>query len=73
MLGNLKILFIIGIIILFLPYMGVPDSWKKIITIVFGAIILYITFALKYKYKILKAKLNRLEQPIINNDIQIHE
>lgn len=73
MLGKLKVLFLSGIIILFLPYIGIPDSWKDIGSIVFGVLIIYLTFALKYQYKVMKSRLNRLEQPIMNNDIQIHE
>jgi Ca2+/Na+ antiporter len=73
MIGKLKFLFIIGIVTLVLPYIGVPDSWKRIITIAFGALIIYLTFALKHEHKILRGRINRLEQPTINNDIQIHE
>lgn len=68
MLAKLKILFIIGIFVLVLPYVGIPGSWKNLIEIALGAFIIYIVFSLKHDYKLMKIKLGKVDQPITNTE-----
>ncbi len=59
MIAKLRILFWIGIIILFLPFFGVPDWLRTALTIAIGIVIVYLTFSLRRSYKKLRFELRQ--------------
>lgn len=59
---KLRTLFWIGIVLLFLPHIGVTDNTKGIITIVLGVVVIAITFAIGRNYKKMRLMLRRFEQ-----------
>lgn len=59
MIAKLRILFWIGIIILFLPFFGVPDWLRTALTIAIGIVIIYLTFSLRRSYKKLRFELRQ--------------
>jgi hypothetical protein len=69
MIGNIRTICYIGIGLLFLPHLGIPNSWKFILAVAIGLVLIVISFLLKKQYKILKFKLKRLEQPVLEQTI----
>lgn len=59
MIAKLRILFWIGIVILFLPFFGVPDWLRTALTIAIGIVIIYLTFSLRRSYKKLRFELRQ--------------
>lgn len=57
MAGKLRLLFWIGIIMLFLPFFGITDWMRTTLTVILGILIIYLTFKLRYAYKKLKFEL----------------
>ena len=62
MKGKLRLLFWLGIIVLFLPFLGVPDWLRTALTIFIGIILIYLTFKFRYMYKKMKFELHQQEQ-----------
>lgn len=54
MAAKLRIVLWIGIVLFFLPLFGIPTLWKNGITIILGALVIYLVFRLKYAYKKLR-------------------
>lgn len=64
MVSRLRVLLWIGIIVLFLPFFGVPDTIRAMLTIAIGVVLIYMTFSLKRAYKKLKFELRQgTDQP----------
>lgn len=63
---KLRVLFWLGIITLFVPYLGVTEGIRRIVTIVIGALIIYLTLRLKKGFKQLRYQAKKAEdQPIV--------
>ncbi len=62
MIGKLRLLLWIGIVLLFLPYLGFPDIWRTVLTIILGISIILLSFKLKYEYKKVKFELHKSEE-----------
>lgn len=62
MIGKIKVVLWVGITLLFLPYVGLPRSWKAIISVLLGTALIYISFTLKRVYKWMRFQLRRFEQ-----------
>ena len=57
-------LYLLGILVIILPYLGFPNNWRKFLFFVFGAIIIYIAYMYRREKKIREAKSDS------SNDIQ---
>lgn len=57
MIGKLRLLFWIGIVVCFLPYIGIPTWSKTALTALLGVGIIITSYRLKRVYKELKFKL----------------
>lgn len=68
MKGKLRLLLWIGIIVLFLPYFGVPDWLRTSITVLIGVVLIYLSYSLTYAYKKLKFEL-RPQQTVSQEEI----
>ena len=66
MIGKLRLLFWIGIIVLFLPYIGLPSTPKTLFTILLGVAIIVISYRLKKAYKALKYKLRQVDKDSVS-------
>lgn len=64
MIGNISIVFWVGFGMLFLPFFGIPDSWKLILAVLIGCALMFLSFVLRKNYKLMKYKLRKLEQQI---------
>jgi hypothetical protein len=75
MTAYLRTLFWTGIVLLFLPHLGIPNAVKVILAIAIGCMLIFLSFAIGKEHKITRLKLRRLEQPspeqtTINTDEQ---
>lgn len=59
MVNKLRLLLWIGIVVLFLPFFGVPDWLRTALTIAIGILLIYLTFSLRRSYKKLKFELRQ--------------
>lgn len=73
MATKLKILFWAGIVLIFIPFIGVGTTIKHALTILIGALVLWIVFRMRKHYKELRFKLRKFEEPtaVIDQDIHI--
>lgn len=72
MFTKLKILFWIGIVLLFLPFIGITSSMKTVLTIAFGALVVWIAIRMRRQYKELRFRLRKFEEPTNTMDAEIH-
>lgn len=63
MIAKLRVVFWIGIVLLFVPFIGIPESGKSIITVAIGIVIIILSLKLKRAHKELKFRLRRYEEP----------
>ena len=66
-------LFWVGVFVLFLPYYGITDWIRSLVTFVAGFGIMFLSFKLRHDYKLLKLRLKRLEQPVVEQSINTEE
>lgn len=73
MVGKLRLLLWIGIVLLFLPFFGVVDIVKTMLTVAIGVLLIVLTYRLRYAYKKLRFELRQgASQPIDPTDQSIH-
>jgi len=66
MIAKLRFLFWLGIITLFVPYFGITEGIRKMLTIAIGILIIYLTLRLRKGYKQLKFQLRKQDdQPVV--------
>lgn len=58
-----------GIVLLFLPYLGIPDTTKKLLTILIGIAVIIFSIKLRHGYKKLKFQLRRVEEPQQSSEV----
>ncbi len=68
MLGKLRVLFWTGIVLLFVPYIGVTEGVKTMLTIAIALVILITVFKLRRSYREMKFRLRRYEEPATTTD-----
>lgn len=44
-----KVIFVIGILLLFMPFLGIPSLWKEWAGFIFGALLVYFAVNLRKK------------------------
>ncbi len=59
MIGRFRVLLWVGIILLFVPFLGIPDVLRMGLTIVIGVFVIYLTFSMKRAYKKMKFELRQ--------------
>ncbi len=62
-----RTLFIIGIWVAVLPYLGVFDSWRKIMLIVTGIGIIYLAYLFNTEVRARLVKNENLEKTFVEN------
>jgi hypothetical protein len=72
MIGKLRLLFWIGIGMLFLPYLGIPDSWKAVLATMIGLGIIVLTVHIRKYYKMVRFKLRKYQEEEAAKDTIIH-
>jgi hypothetical protein len=46
-----KTLFIIGLWVIILPFLGFPNSWRKVLFLITGLAVMYISYLFYLEYK----------------------
>jgi hypothetical protein len=67
--AKLRILFWLGVLTLFVPYLGITSGIRTGLTIAIGVLVIWITLRLRKQYKELKYRLRRLEEPQSTPDL----
>ncbi len=61
MIGKLRILFWLGIVMLFLPFFGIPDTWKMMLAMLIGIGLIALAILLRKSYRTLRITIKNLE------------
>ncbi len=69
MIGKLRILFWTGIVLLFVPQFGIPQTFKSILTVGLGILVIVLALKLRHGYKKLKFQLRHTEEVTTQQDI----
>ncbi|MES2224963.1 MAG: hypothetical protein V4478_03175 [Patescibacteria group bacterium] len=62
MIGKLRVLFWLGIVMLFLPFFGIPNVWKTVIAIAIGIALVALAILLRTQYRAVRTIIRNLEQ-----------
>jgi hypothetical protein len=72
MIGKLRLLFWLGIVMLFLPFLGIPNTWKMILAMLIGIGLIIIALLLRKKHRALRSVIRNLEHTITESTLH-HE
>lgn len=64
-----KTLFIIGIWTIILPFLGFPDTWRKILFIITGFMLIYLAYIYYEEVKERIAKSDNRSKTFVDNNI----
>jgi sulfite exporter TauE/SafE len=62
-----KTLFIIGIWVAILPFLGFPDTWRKIFFIITGFMLIYLAYLYYQQLKDISSKNENISKTFIDN------
>jgi NADH:ubiquinone oxidoreductase subunit K len=62
MIGKIRIVFWLGVVLMFLPFFGIPNTWKTVIAILIGISLVLIAVQLRKHYRSLRIIIRNLEQ-----------
>lgn len=62
MIGKLRTLFWLGIVMVFLPFFGIPNTWKTAIAVLIGLALVMIAVSLRRNYRSMRSIIRNLEQ-----------
>jgi hypothetical protein len=63
MIAKLRLLFWLGIVMLFLPFFGIPNTWKTILAVLIGIFLIWVSIALRRNYRTMRHTIRTLEHP----------
>ncbi len=69
MIGKFRVLFWLGIVMLFLPFFGIPNTWKTGIAVLVGIILIALSVLLRNSYRAMRIIIKNLEHTVINTTI----
>jgi heme O synthase-like polyprenyltransferase len=64
MIGKLRLLFWLGIVMLFLPFLGIPNTWKMILAMLIGIGLIALALSLRKQHRSLRHTIRTLEHSI---------
>ena len=62
MLSKLRTLFWLGIFMLILPFIGIPNTWKMILALIIGLGLIVLAFGMRRDYRLVRMKLKEYGQ-----------
>lgn len=71
MISKLRILFWIGIFMLFVPYLGITEGLRRPLIVLMGVLIIWLALRLRKNYKEIRFKLRRFEEPASTPEINV--
>jgi hypothetical protein len=69
MIAKLRLLFWLGIIMIFLSFFGIPNTWKAVIAILVGIALIIISLNLRKQYRSLRGIIRNLEHSVAEHTI----
>ena len=63
-----KVIIILGVLILIIPLLGIPHSWKNVLTVILALIVIGTAFSVNSSYESLKKKILNSNEKILNSD-----
>ncbi len=73
MIGGYRLLLWMGIIIIVLPFIGVPSLWKEIILFLVGLILVAQSLFIRHQEKLLLYPRNKSETVFVENNLNSNE
>jgi hypothetical protein len=70
MIGKLRILFWLGIVMLFLPFFGIPNTWKTVLAVLIGIALIIASVSLRKRYRALRIHIRSLENTVVEQTLQ---
>lgn len=70
MIGKLRLLFWLGVVMLFLPFLGIPNTWKMLLAVSVGVLLIVMALLLRKKYRALRGVIRNLEQTLTESTLQ---
>jgi hypothetical protein len=70
MIGKIRLLCWLGIVMLFLSFLGIPNVWKEIIAMAIGITLITLSFLLRKSYRSNRIIIRNLERTITEH---LHE
>jgi uncharacterized membrane protein len=70
MIGKLRLLFWMGIVMLFLPFFGIPNTWKTILAILIGLVLILVSLSLRKRYRAMRNIIRNLEHSVAQHTMQ---
>lgn len=71
MIGKIRIVFWLGIVMMFLPFFGIPNTWKTVMAIIVGLLLVVIAFLLRKHYRTMRSIIKNLEHTVA--ETTLHE
>ncbi len=62
-----KTLFIIGLWVMILPFLGFPNSWRKVLFVITGFLIMYVSYLFYLEVKIRIANNSERSKTFVDN------
>lgn len=62
-----KTLFLIGLWVIILPYLGFPNNWRKVLFLVSGLAIIYLAYLFYLETKARLSKIIKQDQNFVDN------
>jgi hypothetical protein len=70
MIGRLRLVFWTGIALTFLPFFGIPNTWKTGLAIAIGIGLIVLSIALRKKYRALRLIIRNLERTVAEQTVR---
>ena len=64
MIGNIRTVFWLGIVMLFLPFFGIPNNWKTLMAVGIGLILIILAFMMRKQYRAVRSVIRNLEHTV---------
>jgi Ca2+/Na+ antiporter len=64
MIGKVRTVFWLGIVMMFLPFFGIPNTWKTALAVIIGVTLVVIAFLLRKHYRIMRGVIKNLEHSV---------
>ncbi|MEO5645946.1 MAG: hypothetical protein ABIO57_02655 [Candidatus Paceibacterota bacterium] len=66
MIGKFRVLFWLGIVMLFLPFFGISNTWKTVIAVLIGVALITLAVLLRNSYRALRIIIRNLEHSVVH-------
>lgn len=69
MIGHVRTVLWLGVIMMFLPFLGIPNTWKAVCAVGAGVVLVYTAFNLRKHYRAMRSVIKNLEHSALQNTL----